>query len=78
MKFLKILLIILGLIFIVILLSMILLTMNDQDVCLDIGFCKAGLELNTSNGIITVNEQTCKENNGFWIAEKQVCCFKAK
>ena len=57
---------------------MILLTMKDQDVCLDTGLCKEGLELNTENGIITINDQTCKENNGIWIAEKQVCCFKAK
>lgn len=78
MKSLKILLIILGLIFIIILLSMILLTMKDQDVCLDTGLCKEGLELNTENGIITINDQTCKENNGIWIVEKQVCCFKAK
>lgn len=61
---------------IVILCLIIFLTSSDKDVCLDTGFCKAGLELNTGKGNIIVNQQTCIENDGIWNNEKNVCKFK--
>lgn len=54
----------------------LILTSNDKDVCLDTGFCKAGLELNIGKVNIIVNQQTCIENSGVWIREKNVCKFK--
>ena len=76
MKILKGILVFIYLILVVILLSMIILTSNTKDFCLDSGYCKEGLELNTENKKIVVNEKTCIENRGYWISNKKVCQFK--
>lgn len=76
MKFLKNFSLILIFIFVVLVLFLISLTFNNQDTCLDTGFCSEGLELNTQNGKILINEKTCAENNGTWITNKKVCKFK--
>lgn len=49
---------------------------DDIDACLDSGFCKEGLTLNTEHGQIIVNEKTCKEENGTWIEKRKTCQFK--
>lgn len=49
---------------------------DDQDTCLDISICKEGLPLNVEGKKITINEQTCKENEGIWYSDKKVCRFK--
>ena len=40
---------------------------DDKDICLDIGSCNAGMEVNVEGKKIIVNEISCKENNGKWI-----------
>lgn len=50
---------------------------DDKDVCLDSGWCKEGMDVNTENGCIIVNEKTCIENNGVWKSNKKVCHFKS-
>ncbi|MDO5438237.1 MAG: hypothetical protein Q4F80_08590 [bacterium] len=49
---------------------------DDKDACLDSGYCKEGLSLNTANGRIIINEENCKQENGTWIDKKRVCQFK--
>lgn len=49
---------------------------DDVDTCLDISFCKEGLPLNIDGKKITVNKQTCIENNGIWYSDKKICHFK--
>ena len=50
--------------------------LNDKhDICLDTGYCKEGLILNTPNGKITVNQETCTQNNGKWLSIKKYCKF---
>lgn len=51
------------------------LIIDDQDLCLDSGVCKAGLELNTEKGKIIINQQTCQEINGEWQEELNRCKF---
>ncbi len=49
---------------------------DAKDACLDLGFCKEGLILNTENGQIVINEKTCKQENGVWDNKKKVCRFQ--
>lgn len=56
-------------------LFIILLINDDTDACLDSSYCKEGLPLNIEGKQITVNEQTCKENNGIWYPDKKACRF---
>ena len=49
---------------------------NPLDSCLDSGYCKEGLPLNIEGKKITVNKQTCLENDGKWIEDRKVCQFK--
>lgn len=49
---------------------------DDKDACLDSGYCKEGLSLNTANGQIIINEENCKQENGTWIDKKRVCQLK--
>ena len=49
---------------------------NPLDSCLDSGYCKEGLPLNIERKKITVNKQTCLENDGKWIEDRKVCQFK--
>ena len=49
---------------------------DDKDTCLDTGFCKEGLTLNTDSGQIVINETTCKKEHGFWNNKKRACQFK--
>ena len=49
---------------------------DPLDSCLDSGYCKEGLPLNIEGKKITVNKQTCLENNGKWIEDRKVCQFR--
>lgn len=49
---------------------------DPQDACLDSSYCKEGLPLNIEGKKITVNKQTCIENNGIWYSDKKNCHFK--
>ena len=39
---------------------------DDLDFCLDTGYCKEGLTLNTEKGKIIVNKETCSDHDGIW------------
>ena len=49
---------------------------NDADFCLDTGYCKEGMSLNTEYGQIVVNQESCIKHNGEWILNKKYCKFK--
>ena len=49
---------------------------DNKDLCLDTGYCKEGLSLNTEFGQITVNQETCIKAHGTWIYDKKYCKFK--
>ena len=76
MLFLKLLLKFSSFIIIILLFITLLFSSKDKDVCLDTGFCKEGLEVNTRGYTIIINEQTCKANEGIWITKKKICNFK--
>lgn len=48
---------------------------DSSDFCLDSGYCKEGLVLNINNKAISINEQTCRENDGIWLSSKKLCKF---
>lgn len=55
---------------------MLIISSDPMDGCMDIGYCKEGLPLSIEGKKITVNKQTCLENNGKWIEDRKVCQFK--
>lgn len=61
--------------FIALSIGMIILTSNPMDSCMDVAYCKEGLQLNINNKKITVNKQTCVENNGYWYDDRKICQF---
>ena len=48
---------------------------DPMDGCMDVGYCKEGLPLNIEGKKITVNKQTCIENDGKWLEDRKVCKF---
>ena len=73
--FLKIFFVLLVIGFLVFIYEKFIIVNPEIDACLDSGICTEGLSLNTENGSIIVNEQTCIENDGKWIEERKVCSF---
>ena len=55
--------------------GIIILTSDPMDSCIDVAYCKEGLQLNINNKKITVNKQTCVENNGYWYDDRKICQF---
>lgn len=55
---------------------LVIFFLDFQDICLDSGYCKEGLLLNVNGKSISVNEQSCRKNNGVWIQDKRFCQFK--
>ena len=53
-----------------------IISSDPLDSCLDSGYCKEGLPLNIEGKKITVNKQTCLENNGKWYDNRKSCQFK--
>ncbi len=49
---------------------------DAPDTCLDIGYCKKGLQLNTEYGLVTINKETCKKYNWTWYDNKKECCVR--
>ena len=48
---------------------------DPMDGCMDVGYCKEGLPLNIEGKKITVNKQTCLENDGKWLEDRKACKF---
>lgn len=48
----------------------------NEDICLDTGYCAAGLELKVNEKTIIVDENSCLANNGIWNQNKKLCVFK--
>ncbi len=78
MKILKIISILFIIIFFLPYISYEIFVHDDKDVCLDSGFCKEGLTLNTENGEIIVNKNTCEANGGIWKEKIKACKFSQK
>lgn len=55
---------------------MLIISSDPMDGCMDIGYCKEGLTLSIEGKKITVNKQTCLENNGKWYDNRKSCQFK--
>ena len=62
--------------FVVLIIGIAIISSDPMDSCLDSGYCKQGLPLNIEGKKITVNKQTCLENDGKWIEDRKVCQFK--
>ena len=52
-----------------------IISSDPMDGCMDVGYCKEGLPLNIEGKKITVNKQTCLENDGKWLEGRKVCKF---
>lgn len=48
----------------------------NEDICLDTGYCAAGLELKVNEKTIIIDENSCLVNNGIWNQNKKLCVFK--
>lgn len=48
----------------------------NEDICLDTGYCAAGLELKVNEKTIIVDKNSCLVNNGIWKQNKKLCVFK--
>ena len=48
---------------------------DDRELCLTTGHCREGLYLNTENGEILINEETCLNDNGHWDEKRRWCVF---
>lgn len=49
-------------------------TNNDYDTCLDTGFCKSGIEINTEYGKVKIDKTNCLKYKWKWY-EKENACF---
>ena len=49
---------------------------DEQDFCLDTGFCKEGTILNINKEQIEINKESCTKNNGVWSEKDKICIFK--
>ena len=50
------------------------MTNNDFDTCLDTGFCKSGIEINTEYGKVKIDKKICLKYKWKW-HEKENACF---
>ena len=48
-------------------------TSNDFDTCLDTGFCKSGIEINTEYGKVKIDKQNCLKYKWKWYEEDNAC-----
>jgi hypothetical protein len=48
-------------------------SMDDDDHCLDTGYCKEGVVVNAGFGEIKINKENCLENNWEWREEQKAC-----
>ena len=49
------------------------MTNNDFDTCLDTGFCKSGIEINTEYGKVKISKQNCLKYNWEWHEKDSSC-----
>ncbi|MBE7703789.1 MAG: hypothetical protein E7Z89_07055 [Cyanobacteria bacterium SIG28] len=61
--------------FVIGIIVMLIISSDPMDACMDVGYCKEGLPLNIEGKKITVNKQTCIENDGKWLEDRKVCKF---
>jgi len=61
--------------FILLVIGIAIISSDPMDGCMDVGYCKKGLPLNIEGKKITVNKQTCLENDGKWLEGRKVCKF---
>ena len=61
--------------FVIGIIVMLIISSDPMDGCMDVGYCKEGLPLNIEGKKITVNKQTCIENDGKWLEDRKVCKF---
>lgn len=61
--------------FVIGIIVMLIISSDPMDGCMDVGYCKEGLPLNIEGKKITVNKQTCLENDGKWLEGRKVCKF---
>ena len=61
--------------FVIGIIVMLIISSDPMDGCMDVGYCKEGLPLNIEDKKITVNKQTCLENDGKWLEDRKVCKF---
>ena len=61
--------------FVVLIIGIAIISSDPMDGCMDVGYCKEGLPLNIEGKKITVNKQTCLENDGKWLEDRKVCKF---
>lgn len=59
--------------FVVLTITVLTITTEDKDICLDTGICKEGLEVNTINGNITISKENCIKYNWLWNEERRYC-----
>ncbi|MBE7707963.1 MAG: hypothetical protein IJ003_00585 [Candidatus Gastranaerophilales bacterium] len=60
----------------VIFIFLYLILFDEKDYCLDTGYCKAGLKLNTEYGLIEINEDNCTKYNWEWDNKNKYCNIK--
>lgn len=46
---------------------------ENQETCLDIGICHEGTQIRVDDIVITITEETCRQNNFVWDSEKKSC-----
>lgn len=61
--------------FVIGIIVMLIISSDPMDGCMDVGYCKEGLPLNIEGKKITVNKQTCLENDGKWLEDRKACKF---
>ena len=76
LKLLRLFIIFVLALFVVLIIGIAIISSDPMDGCMDVGYCKEGLPLNIEGKKITVNKQTCLENDGKWIEDRKVCQFK--
>ena len=55
---------------------LLFLFLDNKDTCLDIGYCKQGLKINTESGLIEINKENCKKHNWQWDEKSKSCYIK--
>lgn len=56
--------------------NLFLIKNADSDICLDTGFCKEKLNINTKYGNIVVNKNICIKHNWTWLEDAHTCVIK--
>ena len=49
---------------------------DDKDFCLDTGYCKTGLKIQTEFGLVEINKENCLNHNWQWDDKNKYCNIK--